>query len=859
LRDTGPFDPRGFNRYISPSYGLELFFGIVDLQEKRVVDRFLFNVGQPKIGPSMYPEHIDIPFCGSVERVHCRDIRSGYSDITLNFAGQSFRLRSFPFNDSFILDIVFPEKCDPALIPCLFFGSLEQGGSVSISGDFPGAIINGSHRVQARLVEILRDGDETFSGNEYTVIPLENLLEGLGNLPTLLGTGRDGKGVLDQGRLQGSDSNSNLSHGHESILSAGGCIILSGSLRRTFALYDDISSSDDSLRAASVNEFSGNENSEVPINIPDLPESHEEIDSVIDLLVRDFEIGPSMECAEFGNMVGAIRNVVSWNTLMDPGQSPEPISASYSMNDSADSAIADNLYVAVNRSWVEMISRVHDLRTDPALGPLEFNWDTALSALLASIFDPEFARNCILRVLEMQRDDGMIPQLRINNMVNDRSNPPVLPLCAWKIYLRHGNRAFLARVFEPLCHWMDWFENNRKNRYGLYAWGSTPRTGEDPQFFPSRGKISAAYESGLDDSPMWEELEWDQERSCLAASCVDLSSLMSLSYRVLSGMAAELGDRHASESLARKSEEISTRMDELLYDSRTCVYKNRKQDGSLARFITPANFYPLILGLADSRTAGAVINFGLLNRDLCWGDFPLSSIAKNYWGYNPDGDYWRGRIWPPFNYLVYQGLRIHSHGAAHRIAKTSARLFSREYSVESHVHENYSALTGWGEPEEGTYGRSCPFYTWGGLMALMYIEELLDFDIDGTMRIGSPFFTDPARIDAIPVRGRLWSVSASANELRVLVDNELFIHSSPGVGIRGFTLDDGRLVFTLYGRGETEISLSPSALVAGSSIARLYDSDLFLGKFDLREDSMIRMTLTLEPNVPKVIKIKLLG
>ena len=66
---------------------------------------------------------------------------------------------------------------------------------------------------------------------------------------------------------------------------------------------------------------------------------------------------------------------------------------------------------------------------------------------------------------------------------------------------------------------------------------------------------------------------------------------------------------------------------------------------------------------------------------------------------------------------MLRGLRDYDPAAAERLAVGSRRLFLREWLEHGHVHENYRADTGWGEAPE-TYYRSCPFYTWGGLLLL---------------------------------------------------------------------------------------------------------------------------------------------
>jgi hypothetical protein len=74
------------------------------------------------------------------------------------------------------------------------------------------------------------------------------------------------------------------------------------------------------------------------------------------------------------------------------------------------------------------------------------------------------------------------------------------------------------------------------------------------------------------------------------------------------------------------------------------------------------------------------------------------------------------------NYLVWAGLRQANPDAASQLAELCRDLFDGEWTRDGHVHENYSALTGQGEPKDGVYGRSCPMYCWGGLLLLPDVE-----------------------------------------------------------------------------------------------------------------------------------------
>ena len=102
-----------------------------------------------------------------------------------------------------------------------------------------------------------------------------------------------------------------------------------------------------------------------------------------------------------------------------------------------------------------------------------------------------------------------------------------------------------------------------------------------------------------------------------------------------------------------------------------------------------------------------------------WGDYILPSIARNDPAY-PEQDYWRGRIWPPMNFLVYGALKARSlDGPARDLAERSAKLILKEWLEKGHVHENYCADTG----EGCNVWSSDSFYHWGGLLGLIALRE----------------------------------------------------------------------------------------------------------------------------------------
>jgi hypothetical protein len=377
----------------------------------------------------------------------------------------------------------------------------------------------------------------------------------------------------------------------------------------------------------------------------------------------------------------------------------------------------EDIFLAVSRSWVQMMAQNTGL-SDCKRGPLIFAWDSALSALLVSRSEPRLARAIVRSVLARQQPDGRIPPMSLGPHDGDRCAPPLLPLAVW--YLSYdGSHEFAAETFDALRRAHRWLIANREPRHdGLLCWGDDRQKSS-----PIRidGWVGAIYESGMDNSPMWEELGFDGDTLSMGRACVDLCSLAALSARILAALSARTGEdpQPFIDDYRRIAGAVSSRLwgpDQLFH--------NLRLDGSLAERVSPTSFYPMLAGIASREQATALIG-QLRDRDRFWGHPVLPSVPRNSPFYDGDGDYWRGRIWPPMNYLVWAGLRQYNPGEAAHLAQHCRDLFDDEWRRNGDVHENYSALTGHGEPAAGVYSRSSPLYCWGGLLLLGDLETKL--------------------------------------------------------------------------------------------------------------------------------------
>ena len=388
------------------------------------------------------------------------------------------------------------------------------------------------------------------------------------------------------------------------------------------------------------------------------------------------------------------------------------------------------LYTPAGRSWIFPIPgsgtgsepRVPDDWTI-------FGWDTFFNALLLGTVSRDLAWSTLLAGTGTQYPNGNIPNWRSRRGgTPDRSHPPVGSFAALRLHRAHADPEALAAAYPALLAWADWWvadKNGRPRREGLtpglLAWGSdtdlVPGPGRVPPWEEgATGHQRAAWESGQDDLPLWDEAEWDSRRQILAMSAVDLCSYRALDLESLSLIARVLGDGSTAERLAADYRRLAATMNRVLWSETAGLYLDELPSGLSAR-VAASNFLPLAAGIPDARQAGRMIET-LRDPARFWGDWVLPTISRDDPAF-VDQQYWRGSIWPPMNYLVLQGLRRYGFTAlAGELARKGAEMFLADRCRTGGCRENFDARTG--------EGRGQRFQSWGPLFALGALEELGD-------------------------------------------------------------------------------------------------------------------------------------
>jgi neutral trehalase len=398
-----------------------------------------------------------------------------------------------------------------------------------------------------------------------------------------------------------------------------------------------------------------------------------------------------MVCPETPEEYNAMHTVLAWNTICDP--------------------INDRVITPVSRNWAAS-----------AGGWVLFEWDTYFAAYMLALDNKDLAYSNALAITKEITKKGFVPNVvQPGHKSEDRSQPPVGALIVKEIYKKYGEKWFLQEVFNNLLTWNRFWANNR-DIDGYLCWGSDPYIPGKISEFLIKGigtKTGAQWESGMDNSPMWDDAVFDITSHRLLLADVGLMSLYVADCQSLSEIAYILDKPEIARELKERAEKYSKKL-ETLWDDKFGLYLNKDLvTGKFSYRLSPTLFYPLLAKVPTQKQAERMIKEHFYNAREFWGKYILPSIARNDPAYK-DNHYWRGRIWAPLNFLVYLGLRNYDLPEARKdLVEKSKDLLLQSWTKEKHVFENYNADTGQGDDA----GWSDAFYHWGALLGFIGIID----------------------------------------------------------------------------------------------------------------------------------------
>jgi neutral trehalase len=411
-------------------------------------------------------------------------------------------------------------------------------------------------------------------------------------------------------------------------------------------------------------------------------------------LIEGKRLGFFRKKSTFGSsseLFDAMQTVLAWNVVYEPTH--------------------DRVITPVSRVW-----------SVGWKGWILFEWDTYFAAYMHSLNNKELAYSNALAMTNELTDRGFVPNFASSvTRSEDRSQPPVGSFVVKEIYRKYREDWFVREVFDELLIWNRWWAENR-DFDGYLTWGSDPYEHGELAEWLEKGigtKKGAKWESGLDNSPMFDDAVFDAASHRLMLADVGLMSLYILDCQSLSELAGVLGKNEVQAELVERARTYSEKL-ETLWNEEFGLYLNKDLvTGEFSYRLSPTLFYPLLAKVPDQHQATRMMKEHFNNPEEFWGEYMMPSIARNDAAF-ADNTYWRGRIWAPMNFLVYLGIRNYDLPEARRdLVEKSSSLLLKSWIAERHVYENYNSETGQGNDA----GMSDKFYHWGALLGFIGLIE----------------------------------------------------------------------------------------------------------------------------------------
>jgi hypothetical protein len=358
-------------------------------------------------------------------------------------------------------------------------------------------------------------------------------------------------------------------------------------------------------------------------------------------------------------------------------------------------------------------------------GYVLFGWDTFFGATLAGIGDRDLAYANVIEELHEETTEGFVPNYaRAGGWKStDRSEPPVGSITVLELYGKYHDHWFLEEAYEPLLRWNRWWALYRDIE-GYLTWGSDAQNEPLDPADKFRGvRAGATGEAGMDGSPIYDDAVFNPQTHLLEFADVGLMSIYVADCNALAAIAETLQKPADASELRMRGARYRAKLGTLWSDKDGIFLNKDLHTGQFSTRLSPTLFYPLLAHAATEEQAKRMVEEHLLNPREFWGEWVISSIARDDPAFK-DQNYWHGRTWGPMNYLVYLGLCNYEgdeiEHARRELAQKSFTLFSMEWTEKGHVHENYNAITGNGDDVTN----SDKFYHWGALLGYMeYLEQ----------------------------------------------------------------------------------------------------------------------------------------
>ncbi len=345
---------------------------------------------------------------------------------------------------------------------------------------------------------------------------------------------------------------------------------------------------------------------------------------------------------------------------------------------------------------------------DTAFNGYLFMWDSSFIVMFGKYGARAFNfQKTLDNFYSHQHKDGFIsrelcefePGERFARHDLSSTGPNILGWSEWEYYCQTGDAQRLEMIFDPLLAYHLWLKEHRTWRDGTY-W-------------------STGWGCGMDNQPRLEK----GYHVCFSHGhmvWVDACIQQTLSAKILLQMADIIG-RSDDENLSTLKEEIKSLtaiINDKLWHDEDAFYYDLWKTGELNKVKSAGAYWALLADVIPKERLDKFVahlnNPNEFNRPC-----RVPTLSADHPDYKGDGEYWRGGVWAPTNYMILKGLEKNGYeNLAYDIAKNCLDNVISVFKSDQTLYENYA-------PEKASKGNPAKndFVGWSGLFPISIMFE----------------------------------------------------------------------------------------------------------------------------------------
>ena len=350
---------------------------------------------------------------------------------------------------------------------------------------------------------------------------------------------------------------------------------------------------------------------------------------------------------------------------------------------------------------------------DAAFNGCIFLWDSVFMMMFGKYAERQFHfQGTLDNFYSHQHRDGFIcreieeatGEDRFTRFDPSATGPEVLAWCEWEYYLQFGDRDRLRQVFPPLL--------------AYHRWMAEHHTWPDGTYF------SSGWGCGMDNLPRQmpgDSVEFSHGHMVWVDACMQALQ----TCKLLCQMARELNETVYIEALIDEGRHLERVINEKLWDEDSGFYYDLWRNGRLNHVMHIGAFWALLSGCASPEQANRMIS-RLQDTSAFMTPHRIPSLARNHPLYSRRGEYWRGSVWAPTNYMVLRGLdRYGQYDLSHEIGLEHLRWVTSVFHHSGTLYENYAPEPeADGHPVQGNHAKD-DFVGWTGLVPISVLFEFV--------------------------------------------------------------------------------------------------------------------------------------